>query len=106
NASNLLTDPTDPKHLGGLGGWELIEMSPSPNLNTPVGTNVPVSLPNNISINFCSVTNAGTTFTSTTKNPFRWYQSVNPLLAPSDINGPPLPPGVGRQPSDLILLWT
>jgi hypothetical protein len=56
NNMSLLTDPADPKHFGGLGGWELIELSPSPNLNTPVGTNVTVSLGANTSITYRNVT--------------------------------------------------
>ena len=106
NASNLATDPTDPKHIGGLGGWELIELSPSPNVNTPVGTNVTVYLANNSTVNFCNVTLAGTTFATSVKNPYRGTVPVSDLLEPFELNGPPLPPGIGSQPSEVVLLWS
>lgn len=57
NPMNLLTDTTD-----GLpeGGWELIELKSKP-VNTPVGNNVQVNLDGGISVNFCSVSQAGYT---------------------------------------------
>jgi len=54
---NLATDPTDEKPEGG---WELIRLRVNPP-NTPVGSNVDVTLPNGVTVNYCNVTREGYT---------------------------------------------
>src|SRR5262249_15162969 len=93
-------------HFGGLGGWELNELSPLPTLNTSAGTNVSVALPNGVSVNYCSVSNAGTTFSSVVPNPFSQTQQFDPLLAPYDINGPELPINIAAHPKEIALVWS
>src|SRR5439155_22204177 len=83
-----------------------IELSPSPNLNTPVGSNVTVSLGANTSITYCKVTVAGTTFSAAVKNPYDPSFVVHPLLKPRDMNGPAVPPGILGNPAEVIVLWT
>ena len=64
NPMNLLTNTTDALPEGG---WELIELK-SKALNTPVGNNVQVNLDGGVSVNFCSVTQAGYTAAVETPN--------------------------------------
>jgi hypothetical protein len=106
NVASLATDPNDPKHLGGLGGWELIELARSPNVNTPVGANVDVTMANGVTIKYCSVTKAGQSFSSTVRNPFSMPLPVHPLFSPSNLPGPPLPLNVANPPPQVILLWS
>jgi hypothetical protein len=103
NAMNLLTEPADAQTFGGLGGWELNELAPK--WNTPPGTDVAVTLPNGVSVTFCSVNSYATTISATVSNPFDPASAVTPLLDPHDLNGPDLLPGIGG-PSELVLLWS
>jgi hypothetical protein len=106
NAENLLTDPADPNNLGGLGGWELMELSESPNLNTPIGTNVSVTLANGVAVTYCGVTTAGRTFSTTVPNTFRPNDRIHPLLQAFDLDGPETPESVAAPPEKLVLLWS
>ena len=103
NPMNLLTDPADPNGFGGLGGWELLELSPSTDLNTPTGTDVAVNLQNGVAVNFCSVSTAGTTVSSIVPNSFNARERFIPLLRPYDLDGPEVPNGILGQPVKLAL---
>jgi hypothetical protein len=83
----------------------LNELSPLPN-NTPFGPNVTVSMPNGVSITYCSVTTAGRTFSSIVKNPFDAGLQVDPLLSGFNLEGPQVPSGIARSASSVVLLWS
>src|SRR5262249_11343290 len=102
---NLVTTPEDAATFGGLGGWELDELVPRTDLNTPIGASVPVSLSNGLRVTFCNVATAGTTFSSTVPNPYDPSQHFPKLFDPFHLNGPMLPPNVAS-PTTLSLLWT
>jgi hypothetical protein len=106
NAESLLTDPADPLNFGGLGGWELKELSRLTTLNTPAGTNVSVSLPTGVSVQFCSVTKPGSTFSSSVANTLTTTERFHPLLEPYNLNGPAVPDGIAGSPTSLTLLWS